>query len=108
MKEKKRANEVVGQTAQSDLQGLDDIGVLLIEMESSAEDEQDTRHLVGVVELDPRLELLSERRGGNSGEPDSSGLTGHLELGHRKRVDSFGKNDLFFVSLNTVSIQTPR
>jgi hypothetical protein len=62
--------QVVGQTAKGGLQTLDDVGSLLVEVEGSTQDEKNTGDLVGVMEVDPGLKLLSERRRRDAGEPD--------------------------------------
>jgi hypothetical protein len=58
-----RAYQVLGKTAECGNQRVHDIISLLLKVEGSAENQEDTRYTVDVVQLDPGHEFLPKTSG---------------------------------------------
>jgi hypothetical protein len=88
------AYQVLGKTAESSDQRVHDVVSLLLKVECSTEDQQDTRNTVDIMKLDPGHEFLPETSWRNTRESDTSRLTGRLELLGGKGIGTFGMNHL--------------
>ena len=88
------AYQVLGKTAESSDQRVHDIISLLLKVECSTENQQDTRYTVDIVQFDPGHEFLPETSWRNTRESDTSRLTSGLELFGGERFSTFGVDHL--------------
>lgn len=84
------ANERLGQAGQSGNETAHDVVALVVKVEGTGQNKEDTGNLVRVVEVDPLLELLAETSRRHALETNTARLAGVLELLGRERVDTLG------------------
>lgn len=90
----RQTHQVLGQTAERGDQTLHHVVAALLKVERAAQNEQNTRDAVDVVQLDPLLELLTESSRRDTLESDTSRLARLLQLLGRERVNALGVDHL--------------
>src|SRR4051812_899060 len=89
-----QAYQVVRQTAEGGLEAPEHAITRLVKVESSAQHQQDSGYLVGVVQVYPLFQLFTKTGRRDTGESDTTRLTGLLELLCRERVNTLGVDHL--------------
>ena len=84
--------QVLGQGAERNDQTAHNIVALLLKVESTRKNQEDTGDAVSVVEVDPLLQLLTKASRRNTGESDTTRLASRVKLLGGQRVDTLGKD----------------